>query len=244
MKPIDNDKTKIRLQVFLSHNGVSSRRKAMEIVQSGRVKVNGRVVSEPSTPIDPAHDRVTVDGRGIAGKQYEYILLNKPAGYVTTKEERATAKNVFELLPKEFQHLVSVGRLDKDTEGLLIFTNDGETAYRLTHPKFDVDKTYAVKVTGELKVSAKERLTNGVIIEGKKTAPAKIFKVHAAKDATEFMITIHEGRKRQIRLMCDKVGHKVVYLKRITQGPIQLGELPLGRWRRLTQTEITQLKKI
>lgn len=244
MKPIGNDKTRIRLQVFLSHNGVSSRRKAMEIVKSGRVRVNGWVVSEPSTPIDPDRDTVTVDGKGIADKKFDYILLNKPAGYVTTKEERVRAKNVFELLPEEFQHLVSVGRLDKDTEGLLIFTNDGDLAYRLTHPKFDVDKTYLVRVTGELNVSQKAKLMSGVVIDGKKTAEAKITRVKAGKDSTEFLITIHEGRKRQIRLMCDKVGHKVVYLKRINQGPIQLGDIPPGRWRRLTQTEINQLKRI
>ncbi|MGE0267973.1 MAG: pseudouridine synthase [Candidatus Omnitrophota bacterium] len=244
MKPIGNDKINIRLQVFLSHNGVSSRRKAMEIVQSGRVRVNGHVVREPSTPVDPARDHVTVDGHGVADKHFEYIMLNKPAGYVTTKEERPTAENVFKLLPEKYRHLVTIGRLDKNTEGLLIFTNDGDTVYKLTHPKFDVDKTYQVRVMGELNAKEKSALMSGVVIEGKKTAPARIARVTVKDSLTEFLITIHEGRKRQIRLMCDKVGHKVVYLKRLTQGPIRLGGLPSGGWRSLTQTEINQLKRI
>ncbi len=234
----------MRLQVFLSHNGVSSRRKAMEIIQDGRVQVNGHVVEEPSTPVDPGQDRVTVDGKDIADKHYEYIMLNKPAGYVTTKEERSTAKNVFQLLPKNYQHLVTIGRLDKDTEGLLIFTNDGGVVYKVTHPKFDVDKTYLVNVLGKLKVEDKDKLTSGIMIEGKKTSPAKVTNVNIKHDMTEFRITIHEGRKRQIRLMCDKVNHKVVYLKRLSQGPIQLGNIPTGSWRNLTQTEINQLKRI
>lgn len=244
MKPIGNDKIKIRLQVFLSRNGVSSRRKAMEIIQSGRVTLNGRVVREPSTPVDPARDRVTVDGQGVADKHYEYILLNKPAGYVTTKEERPTAENVFKLLPEKYRHLVTIGRLDKNTEGLLIFTNDGEAVYKLTHPKFDIDKTYQVRVRGELGAREKDALMSGVVIDGKKTAPARITRVTIKNGLTEFMITIHEGRKRQIRLMCDTVGHKVVYLKRLIQGPIRLGDLPAGGWRSLTQTEINQLKRI
>lgn len=237
MKRSDSDNDKIRLQVYLSHNGVSSRRKAMDIVKSGRVAVNGTVVTEPSTPVRPGRDKITLDGRPVASKGLEYILLNKSAGYATTKEVRLDEDNVFRLLPRKFHHLSPVGRLDKNTEGLLLFTNDGDTAYRLTHPKFRVDKTYYVRVEGELKAPQIKRLVNGVILEGRKTAKAKVFRVRRQKTESEFMITIHEGRKRQVRLMCEKVGHKVVALKRISQGPLQLGNLAAGSWRPLTAQE-------
>ena len=237
MKRSASDKNSIRLQVYLSHNGVSSRRKAMDIVKSGRVAVNGKAVTEPSTPVRPGKDRVTLDGRLVASKGLQYILLNKASGYATTKEVRLDEDNVFRLLPRKFHHLSPVGRLDKNTEGLLLFTNDGDTAYRLTHPKFRVDKTYYVTVEGELKTPKVKRLINGVVIDGRKTARAKVFKVRRRKTESEFFITIHEGRKRQIRLMCEKVGHKVVSLKRISQGPLQLGRLNPGEWRPLTAKE-------
>ncbi len=216
----------------------------MDIVKSGRVRVNGEVVREPSHPVSAASDQIQVDGQIVATKKFEYILLYKKAGFVVTKEQRPSVSNVFQLLPDSFRHLSAVGRLDKDTEGLLLFTNDGDTAYKLTHPKFNVDKTYFVRVQGILNDRAKYRLMGGIVLEGKKTAKAKVFHVKPLKDATEFKITIHEGRKRQIRLMCDKVGHRVVYLKRLAQGPLTLGRLESGRWRRLTAKEIQQIKKI
>lgn len=243
MKRSANEKDKVRLQVFLSHNGVSSRRKAMEIVKSGRVTVNGQVVTEPSTPVKPGKDKIGLDGRPVASKGFEYILLNKSAGYATTKEVRLDEDNVFRLLPRKFHHLAPVGRLDKNTEGLLLFTNDGDTAYRLTHPKYRIEKTYQVKVEGELTFPQVKRLINGVVIEGSKTAKARVFKVRRHKAASDFFITIHEGRKRQIRLMCEKVGHKVLFLKRIAQGPMHVGSLPVGEWRALTTTEIQLIRK-
>lgn len=238
MKRSVSDKNNIRLQVYLSHNGVSSRRKAMDIVKSGRVAVNGTVVTEPSTPVRPGRDKITLDGRPVASKGLEYVLLNKSPGYATTKEVRLDEDNVFRLLPRKFHHLSPVGRLDKNTEGLLLLTNDGDTAYRLTHPKFRVEKTYVVRVEGELKSPQIKRLINGVMIDDRKTAKARVFKVRRRKEESEFFISIHEGRKRQIRRMCEKVGHKVLNLKRITQGPLKLGSLASGRWRLLTTQEI------
>lgn len=238
MKPTVKSKNSIRLQVYLSHNGVSSRRKAMDIVKSGRVSLNGKVVTEPSTQVRPGRDKVLLDGRPVKAKRLEYIMLNKSAGYATTKEVRLDEDNVFRLLPRKYHHLSPVGRLDKNTEGLLLFTNDGDTAYQLTHPKFRIDKTYQVKVQGELKIPIVKKLIAGVIIDGRKTARAKVFKVRRRKTESDFFITIHEGRKRQIRLMCEKVGHKVMELKRISQGPLKIGSLAVGKCRALTAKEV------
>src|SRR3989344_9511852 len=199
MKLSGKDPHKIRLQVFLSHSGVCSRRQAMTIIQSGRVSVNGQKECEPSRSVDPAQDKVSVDGKVVESKAYQYILLNKPKEYVCTKAEFEGEKSVLELLPKDLQHLSPVGRLDKDTEGLLLLTNDGDLAHRLTHPKFDIDKTYRVKTTGTLDTKDREALERGVVIEGRRTAPARIQDVRRAGAGTEFTITIHEGRKRQVR---------------------------------------------
>jgi len=228
----------------LSRHGVCSRRRALEIIQAGRVSVNGQPQHEPSTPVDPTNDKVVVDGKVVGQKAYQYILLNKPAGYVTTKAQFHGEKSVFDILPSQFRHLSPVGRLDKDTEGLLLLTNDGDVAYRLTHPKFQIEKTYFVCVYGILKPEEKDELERGILIEGEKTAPAKIKDVKPFKDRTktEFLMTIHEGKKRQIRLMCEAVGHKVAYLKRIAQGPLVLGDLPCGRWRELTKDEVQRFK--
>ncbi len=237
-------KTKIRLQVFLSHNGVCSRRKAFDLIQSGQVAVNGRIVKEPSTAIDADRDEIYVDGSEIKSKAFDYILLNKPKGVTTTKADQFAEKTVLELLPKEFQHLVPVGRLDKDTEGLLLLTNDGDVAYKLTHPKFNVGKTYFVRVRWELTEAKRKKLEQGIILEGTKTSPAKVEEVKYTNDQTEFNITIHEGRKRQVRLMCAKVGLPVIYLRRLTQGPLELGDLQLGKYRALTKDEIERLRSL
>lgn len=237
----------LRLQVFLSRNGVCSRRDAMALVQSGRVTVNGQTVKEPSYAIDPSKDRVTVGGKPVDVKQFVYILLNKPAGYTTTKSDPHAEKTVLDLLPKEYHHLNPVGRLDRDTEGLLILTNDGDAANTLTHPRFKVNKKYRVKIDGVLNSQARRRLQQGVMLEGLPTAPAKIDPAGGSSQAaTDFYITIHEGRKRQIRRMLEQVGRKVTYLQRVLQGPFKLENIPVGQWRKFSPDELkalTQLKK-
>ncbi|MCC6759278.1 MAG: rRNA pseudouridine synthase [Candidatus Omnitrophica bacterium] len=232
-----------RLNVFLAHQGVCSRRKAMDLITAGHVSVNGRVVREPSTPVEFPKDRVAVDGKVVQKKSYEYIMLNKPEGYVTTREDRFAQKTVLDLLPTGLRHLNPVGRLDKNTEGLLIMTNDGELANQLTHPRYDVDKTYVVQIQKKLGPEEQKKLEKGIVIDGEKTAPAKIAELKALKNGCEFLITIHEGRKRQIRLMLAEVGHYVTFLKRIQQGPLTLGALPTGGHRMLTPDEISALKK-
>ena len=233
----------MRLQVFLSHNGVCSRREAMVIIQGGRVTLNGKVIKEPSTPVDAHKDKVTVDGRGIEVKNFDYIMLHKPAGFVTTKEDAHAERTVMDLLPESLRHVVPVGRLDKDTEGLLLLTNDGDLTFRMTHPQFYVDKTYLIHIGGPLIPEKKRRLEEGVVIEGRKTSPAQVLNVRQKDGQTEFLMVIHEGRKRQLRLMMKSVGCSVRYLKRIAQGPLELGDLKLGKWRALTPAETTLLKK-
>ena len=234
----------MRLQVFLSHNGVCSRREAMKVVMDGRVKVNGKVVAEPSTPVDPYNDEIFVDGKEIVEKQNTYIMLNKPAGYVTTKEDRHAERIVLDLLPPKMRHLHPVGRLDKDTEGLLLLTNDGNLTHQLTHPKFHIDKTYFVRILGQLSPANKTRLEKGIDLNGEKTLPSKIAQVDHQSKHTEFLMTIREGRKRQIRLMLAEGNNKVIYLRRLSHGPLKLGELRKGSWRPLTQDELEQLKKL
>jgi pseudouridine synthase len=214
----------------------------MTIVQSGEVMVNGKVVAEPSFQVEPGEDHVRYKGKLIGAKPSEYVILHKPSGYVTTKEDSFARKKVTDLLPEAMKHLNPVGRLDKETEGLLLLTNDGDLLHRLTHPKFDVGKKYYVRVKGDLDPVQKSELEKGVMLDGKKTSPATISNVQSDGKVTDFHMVIHEGWNRQIRRMCEDIGLPVRYLKRIQHGPIKLGDLKLGRWRRLTQEEIKILK--
>jgi len=216
----------------------------MTFIQRGHVSVNGRIVTEPSTPVSPDQDQIAFDQKIIQPKSYDYIVLNKPKGYLTTKALDGRQKTVYALIPKRLRHLSSVGRLDRDTEGLLLFTNDGDLAYKLTHPKFNVDKTYFVIVQGELELSKKKKIEKGMYLDGTRTAPAKIKNVKLKRNQTEFYITIHEGQKRQIRRMFAKIKHKVIYLKRVIQGPIVLGPIKLGKFRPLSEKEKRDLQNI
>jgi 23S rRNA pseudouridine2605 synthase len=234
---------KQRLQVALSRSGLCSRRKAMNLILQGRVSVNGNIVREPSVIVAET-DKIFLDGIAASIKKYEYILLNKPKDYITTLKDRYAKHTVMELLPEEYRHLYPAGRLDQDTEGLLLFTNDGNVAFHLTHPKFNINKTYFVKIKGCLTSKDKTTLEEGIVLEGKRPSPAKGMDVHIKEDLTHFYLTIHEGRKRQIRQMLGKRGYLVVELKRVSQGPLKLGDLKTGSWRKLTAEEISTLKKL
>ncbi len=241
----------MRLQVFLSHNGVCSRREAMDIIQSSRVKVNGRIEREPSMDVTGTEE-ITVNGKKVVVQAYIYIMLHKPPGYTTTKDDPHADKTILELIPKEMYYLSPVGRLDRDSEGLLLLTNNGPWAYGLTHPKFHLDKTYIVRAQGKLSLENRKKLEQGVVISGEqgrtieneKTAPCRIAQVRYNDPDTELQISIHEGKKRQIRRMLWSVGHKVFFLKRISIGPLNLGALTIGQWRALTKQEVESLKKI
>lgn len=216
----------------------------MDLVQEGHVTVNGLVVTEPSTPVDPTRDVICYQGRKVASQQYAYILLNKPQGYTTTTEDPFAEKTVIDLMPAQFKTLNPAGRLDKNTEGVLLLTNDGAVAYKLTHPSFNIDKIYFAHLQGVLTHEHKSRLEKGVVIDGEKTSACRIFHVETCEGETALRISIHEGRKRQIRRMFEKFGYEVLFLKREQQGPLKLGDLEPGQWRELTAVEVDILKRL
>jgi len=233
-----------RLQKFLARAGIASRRQAEEYIKAGRVKVNGLVITELGSKVDPDRDRVAIDNKPVkAEEELVYLLLNKPPLVVTTLHDPQGRTKVTDLLPGIKQRVYPVGRLDYETEGLLLLTNDGELAYRLTHPSYKVPKTYRVKVQGNPSRTALQRLRNGVKLEDGMTQKALVKVLQPGKDSTLLEITIREGRNRQIRRMCQAVGHPVLALRRIRFGPLQLGSLSPGQYRALTKEEIISLKK-
>ncbi len=233
----------LRLQVFLSRSGITSRRQAMTLIQRGDVSVNGKTVSEPSFPVHGGED-VRVKGKRIAAPQYQYLMLNKPSGYVTTKRDPFAERTVYDLLPKTLSGVKPVGRLDKNTEGLLLLTNDGKIIQRLTHPRYNIEKTYLVRIKTLFKFEDRKKIEGGLFIDHKKTAPAKIESIQNKSGSSQLTLVIHEGRKRQVRRMFAQLGYKVVYLKRMRQGPVKLGRLPLGKFRFLADGEIKALRAI
>lgn len=244
----------MRLSKFLAEAGVASRRKAEEIILEGRVKVNGDIINELGIKIDPEKDKVTVDAKSVNAKTEKvYYLLNKPAGYTTTVKDPHAEHTVMELLP-ENPRVFPVGRLDKGTTGLLIMTNDGELAYRLTHPKFDKEKEYLVSCASKLTLENIRKLEDGVPMDGRQTKPAKIRQIHLGgadnkntlevsekEKAFKYSIVLKEGKKRQIRRMFEHIGHPVLELKRIRIDDITLADLREGEWRRLEHFEVDKL---
>ena len=235
----------IRLQKILSQAGVASRRAAEKLMVEGRVSVNGRTVLELGTKADPAHDDIRVDGRRIKAERPRYILVNKPRGYVTTRKDEKRRKTVLDLLEGVREYVFPVGRLDYDTEGLLLLTNDGELAAQLTHPRHGVERTYEAHVAGMPDERALEKLRKGIPLDGRRTLPADVKLLSRDRDTDGvLLITIREGRNRQVRRMCEAVGHPVGRLKRIKFGPIGDRRLPLGAWRDLSTDEIKKLKSL
>lgn len=235
----------VRLQKYLASCGVASRRGSEEIIKSGRVKVNGETVREMGVQIDEENDMVMVDDAVIRPeKKMIYIMLNKPAGFVTTVTDDKGRDTVMELVSDIPARIYPVGRLDYDTEGLLIMTNDGDLTYKITHPKNNVEKTYVAEVTGNINMETLNKLRRGVVIDGVKTSPAKVEVIGATQLGTRLEITIHEGRNRQVRKMFESVGCIVKRLKRTREAGLILGHVPLGRWRKLSESEVNMLKKI
>lgn len=233
-----------RIQKILSARGVASRRRAEEMICEGRVTCNGVTCSLGQTA-DPAVDVILVDGKPLpAGGERIYILLHKPRGYVTTLSDEKGRKNAAQLVADCGMRVYPVGRLDMDSEGLLLFTNDGEFANRLMHPSHNIEKTYKVTVTGYTDEGF-ERLKCPVILDGYMIKAPKISlirKYEGMRDTAELLVTIHEGRNRQIRRMCANAGMRVTRLIRIQEGILELGNLPCGKWRYLTQDEFDKLK--
>ena len=232
-----------RLQKYLAECGVASRRKCEEYILQGKVKVNNKIITELGTKINPEKDKVTFEGKEVKKEnQKVYILLNKPIGYVTTAEEQFGRDKVLDLV-KVKERIVPVGRLDMYTSGALILTNDGEFVYKVTHPKHEITKTYTVTIHGIITKQEVEQLSNGVKIDGYITKPAKvkILKTDEEKNISRIEITIHEGKNRQVRKMCEAIGKKVIALHRSKIGNIGVKDLKLGQWRYLKENEVKQL---
>ena len=233
-----------RLQKLLSAAGVCSRRAAETYLTAGRVTVNGEL-AQLGQRADPDRDEILVDGRPLALRgEPVYILLNKPRGYVTTLADERGRRTVAELVADCGQRVYPVGRLDLDSEGLLLLTNDGDLTERMLHPSREVEKVYLARVSNQVTPEEARRLENGVMVDGRRTARAKVKLLSVKPLYTDMLVTIHEGRNRQVRKMVEQVGHQVVLLRRIRFGPLRLGDLPRGMWRELTPEELATLKAL
>ena len=235
-----------RLQKVLAQAGVASRRAAEKLIADGRVTVNGEVVRMMGTKADPAHDDIRVDGRRLGPPQRaRYILLNKPTGYVTTRSDPQRRPTVIDLLRDVREYIYPVGRLDYDSEGLVLLTNDGELAAQLTHPRHGVERTYEVRVAGIPDAEALERLRKGIVLDGRRTLPADVSLLNARRDREGALrLTIREGRNRQVRRMCEAIGHPVRALRRVRVGPLDDNRLKAGQWRELTPDEVQTLREV
>ncbi|WNC17203.1 pseudouridine synthase [Brevibacillus brevis] len=234
-----------RLQKVLAHAGVASRRHCEELIVQGSVQVNGKVVRELGTRVDPSVDRITVNGRAIRIEQHVYLMLYKPTGVITSVSDPRGRRVVTDLLTGIKERVYPVGRLDYDTSGLLLLTNDGELANRLAHPSYEIDKVYRAWVRGVPSPDKIKRLATGIRLEDGMTSPgeARLLKTAPGQDKALVELTIHEGRNRQVRRMCEAIGHPVLSLERIRLGFLTLEGLQLGQYRPLTSTEVERLKQ-
>jgi 23S rRNA pseudouridine2605 synthase len=241
-KPAAPKSEPVRLQKFLADCGVASRRAAEEVIRAGRVKVNGAVVTEMGIKVGPA-DTVAVDGRTV-GRQERmvYVILNKPTGYITTARDEFGRRTVLDLVADVPERIYPVGRLDFDTSGLLLLTNDGDLTFRLTHPSHEVGKTYQAVIEGTPSEDKIKAFKAGLRIEDYTTAPAELRVRNSSVRTATVDITLHEGKNRQVRKMCEAIGHPVISLRRVAIGRLTLGNLPEGKWRSLTPGEMKLLE--
>lgn len=235
----------LRLQKFLADCGVASRRASENLIKEGRISVNGEIITQMGFMVDEEIDEIKFDGSTVKPVAKKiYVMLNKPSGFVTTVADDKGRPTVLELVSDIQDRLFPVGRLDYDTEGLLLLTNDGNLTYKITHPKNEIKKTYVAEVTGNISMETIIALRRGVVIDGYKTQPAEVEVVGATKLGTKLEITISEGRNRQVRKMFESQGCIVKKLKRTKEAGLMLGHLPLGKWRKLSESEVNMLKKI
>lgn len=232
----------IRLQKVLAAAGLASRRGAELLIEEGRVEVNGKVVTEQGMRVDPDRDHIRVDGSRIPPpRRHAYLVLNKPRGVVSTMDDPEGRPTLADYLPRRRDRLFHVGRLDTDTEGLIIITNDGEFAHRLAHPSYQVPKTYLAEVAGSMDNRTLKRLTKGVTLNDGPIRPDKVKLIHRTESRTLIQVSLHTGRNRIVRRMMDAVGHPVDRLSRIAIGPVRLGQLKVGQTRELTREELGTL---
>ncbi len=237
----------MRINKYIALCGVASRRKAEELILAGRIKVNDNVVTELSYQVDEENDIVKVDDKIIKEEnKLVYILLNKPEGYITTVKDQFDRESVLDLVTDIKERVYPIGRLDYETSGLLLLTNDGDLTYKLTHPKHEVDKTYVARVKGKLTPDEIKMFKSGLKIEDYVTAPAKlkVIRYDEKSDVSLLEIKIHEGKNRQVRKMCKAINHPVLRLKRTAMGKIRIGECEIGKYRHLTEDEVKYLKSI
>lgn len=236
--------TGVRLQKILSGAGVASRRAAERLIVEGRVSINGQSVTALGTRADPFRDEIRVDGRRVQPAARKiYLLLNKPRGCVATRSDPEGRPTVLDLLPGVREYVYPVGRLDYDSEGLLLLTNDGELTARLMHPRHEVSRVYEVRVRGLPDQAALARLARGVVLDGRRTSPAGVRLLAAAPGSSTIELTLHEGRSRQVRRMCEAIGHPVMRLRRVRIGPLEDARLKVGTCRPLTPRELAALRK-
>ena len=237
----------MRLEKYIATAGIASRRAVKKSILAGAASVNGEPILVPGYPIDTETDVVEFEGKRVEPlKNRIYLMLNKPAGCITTRSDQRGRPTVMDLVRDLSDAIYPVGRLDLETEGLLLFTNDGDFAYRLLHPSHEIEKTYIAWVKGVPRDEVIQKLRQGVRIPSGTTAPAKVRRLKISKDghSTELEVTIHEGKKRQVRMMCKAVGHPVIRLKRVQIGTLKLGHLPLGAYRLLTSEEVSELSSL
>jgi pseudouridine synthase len=233
----------VRLQKFLSQAGAASRRRAEDLIRGGRVRVNGVVVAELGSRVNPATDVVEVDGRRVRAAQRLWIAFHKPRGVVSTKRDPQGRRTIYDVLPPRFGKLFYVGRLDRDSEGLMLLTNDGDGAHRLLHPRYGAVREYEVDVEGTLSASERERLVGGIELEdGRARAEEVRVLGRPGPGRTRLRLTLREGRKREVRRMLEAVGRRVERLVRVRYGPVELGDLAPGEWRRLGAREIGRIE--
>src|SRR5688572_3223545 len=227
----------VRLQKFLADAGVASRRAGEEIIRAGRVEVNGKTVKELGTRVDPEHDRVFVDGKPVRARKKIYVALNKPPGLVCSRNDELDRPTIYQLLPREWSHLHSVGRLDYNSEGLIFLTNDGEFSLHLTHPRYGVHKIYRTTVEGRVELEMLHRFTRGISYQGERFKAQKARLISASKAQSVIELELAEGKYREVRRLFESQGRTVTRLQRIQIGKIKLGELRAGKWRTLTEPE-------
>lgn len=233
---------KIRLQKHLAECGIASRRKAEELIAAGKVKINGHI-AEIGAKVDPKRDKVTVRGKAVVPvNEKVYIMLNKPRGFVTTMSDELGRKTVSDLVADAQARIFPVGRLDRDSEGLLIMTNDGDFANKLTHPSSHVNKTYRVTVKGVAEEEQILQMKEGIVLDGRKTLPCDCFVAERKPDRTVLIFVLNEGRNRQIRRMCEALGLEVARLRRVSVGPVKLGMMKPGTYRDLTAEELRAIR--
>lgn len=234
----------VRLQKYLAESGVASRRASEEIITAGRVAVNGRVIRELGSKVDPEADRVLVDGQPVRPRRKLYVAVNKPAGYVCTRRDPHQRPTIYELLPAEWKNLYTVGRLDLDSEGLIFLTNDGQFSLQVAHPRFGIRKKYHATIGGRVSDEQLRQLTRGVLHNGEQLKADKARILRSSNRQTLVELELSEGKYREVRRMFQAIDCEVIRLERIQIGPIKLGELPSGKWRILAPAEIGGIMRL